>query len=93
MVNWSCSLAFCFKKYKTKDLNGEKIKGEKKKIQKFTYNTRSSFKPIYLIGMTDIYVLLTGLLGKEIPYVSDIPISEDQFDKIKQKHFLLQKML
>ena len=38
--------------------------------------------------MTDIYVLLTGVLEKEIPYVSDIPISEDQFDKIKQKHIL-----
>ena len=35
------------------------------KIQKFRYNTISSFEPMDLIGMTDIHVLLTGVLEKE----------------------------
>ena len=34
------------------------------KIQKFIHNTRSSFEPIDFNGMTDIYLLLTGVLGK-----------------------------
>lgn len=35
------------------------------KIQKFSRNTRSSFEPMDLIGMTDKYVLLIKELGKE----------------------------
>ena len=55
------------------------------KIQKFIHNTRSSFEPIDLNGMTDIYLLLTGVLGKKIIYdLPNIPIPEDQLEKIKQ---------
>ena len=38
--------------------------------------------------MTDIYVLLTGVLVKEksVHDLPDIPIPEDQFEKIKFKY-------
>ena len=37
--------------------------------------------------MMDIYVLLTGMLGKKIVHdLPDIPIPENQFEKIKQKY-------
>ena len=41
----------------------------KEKIQKFMHNARSSFEPMDLIGTTDIYVRLTGVLGKEKTYM------------------------
>ena len=35
----------------------------------------------------DIYVLLTGMLGKKnVQDLPDIPIPENQFEKIKQKY-------
>ena len=37
--------------------------------------------------MMDIYVLLTGMLGKKnVHDLPDIPIPENQFEKIKQKY-------
>ena len=41
-----------------------------------------------LIGMTDIYVLLTGTLRKKIIYnLPDISILEDQLEKIRQIYY------
>ena len=41
-----------------------------------------------LIGMTDIYVLLTGILRKKIIYnLPDISILEDQLEKIRQIYY------
>ena len=54
------------------------------KIQKFSRNTRSSFEPMDLIGMTDKYICATHKRTgerKNIYELSDIRILENQFQK------------
>ena len=89
LVNWVCSSALRFSNYKSKDSNCEKFKYYRllRKIQKFSHNKRSSFEPMDLIAMADMYVLLTGVLGKENIYdLPGIPIPDNRLEKIKQKY-------
>ena len=90
MVNWLSSSALCFNNYKSKDSNGEKLKyyclpRENPEIQS-QYNI--PFEPMDLIGMMDIYVLFTGVLGKEKTYMISLIF---QFQKISLRPATLLK--
>ena len=67
MVNWFCSSALCFNNYKSKASNGNKLKYYR--LPRENSEIQSQYKIIFRTDgfnwNMDIYVLLTGVLGKE----------------------------
>ena len=90
MVNCFCSSALCFNNYKSKDSNGNKLKYYR--LPRVNSEIQSQYKIIFrsdgLIWNDGHIYAAHWSTGerKNVHDLSDIPIPEDQFKKVKQKY-------
>ena len=89
-MNCFCSSALCFNNYKSKDSNGNKLKYYR--LPRVNSDIQSQYKIIFrsdgLIWNDGHIYAAHWSTGerKNVHDLSDIPIPEDQFKKVKQKY-------
>ena len=98
MVNWFCSSALCFNNYKSKDSNGDKLKY---RLPRENSEIQSQYKIIFRthgfkleLDWNDGHICAAHSGTRErknVHDLPDIPIPEDQFEKIKQKYIIAKK--